>query len=128
MRLRARVQIKMHEKDTILIKSIQNFFGDLGYLSKPNSRSMVKLRVSTLNDITRVIIPHFYKYPLITKKFSDYVLFKQIVLLLQNKKHNSTEGLEKIVNIKASINLGLSHNLKYAFPNGNSSNKTRKIA
>jgi hypothetical protein len=32
-----------------------------------------------------------------------------------NKEHNTLEGLEKIVNIKASLNLGLSKDLKEAF-------------
>lgn len=35
------IQIKMHEKDRDLIKSIQEFFGGIGYLSEPNSRSTV---------------------------------------------------------------------------------------
>ena len=52
------------------------------YISKPNNRLMVEFRVSTLNDIIKVIIPHFDNYPLITKKHSDYVLFKKILFYL----------------------------------------------
>ena len=33
-----------------------------------------------------------------------------------NKEHNTIEGIQKIVNIKASLNLGLSNDLKEAFP------------
>lgn len=56
--VQARVQIKMAEKDRALIEKIQEFFG--GYISKPNNRSTVEFRVSTLNDIiNNVIIPHF---------------------------------------------------------------------
>ena len=33
-----------------------------------------------------------------------------------NKEHNTPEGLQKTVNIKASLNLGLSNDLKEAFP------------
>lgn len=33
-----------------------------------------------------------------------------------NKEHNTLEGIQKIVNIKASLNLGLSKDLKEAFP------------
>ena len=36
-----------------------------------------------------------------------------------NKEHNTLEGIQKIVNIKASLNLGLSEDLKEAFPNTN---------
>ena len=107
----------MHEKDRALIQSIQDFFGGIGYVSKPNNTSTVEFRVTTIKDIVDVIIPHFDNYPLITQKYSDYVLFKQIVLLMLNKEHNTYDGVLKIVNIKASLNLGLSNDLKKAFPN-----------
>ena len=64
-----------------------------------------------------MIIPHFDKYPLITKKHADYILFKQIINLMVNKEHNTLEGIQKIVNIKASLNTGLAENLNKAFPN-----------
>lgn len=114
--VQARIQIKMHEQDRALIQSIQDFFGGIGYVSKPNNRDMVEFRVSTLNDTINVIIPHFDKYPLITKKSSDYLLFKQIALLMLNKEHNNIVGLQKIVSIRASLNLGLPLKLKEAFP------------
>lgn len=107
----------MHEKDRALIQSIQEFFGGIGYVTKPNKISMVEFRVSTLNQIMAVIIPHFDRYPLITKKNSDYLLFKQIVLKLLNDKNINYNEIQEIVNIKASLNLGLSEELKLAFPN-----------
>nr|YP_009262021.1 LAGLIDADG endonuclease [Chrysoporthe austroafricana]AMX22096.1 LAGLIDADG endonuclease [Chrysoporthe austroafricana] len=85
-------------------------------VSNPNNRAMVEFRVSTLNDIINIIIPHFDNYPLITKKSTDYILFKQIALLMLNKEHNNTEGLQKIVSIRASLNRGLPLKLKEAFP------------
>lgn len=102
------MQIKMHERDRSLILSIQKFFNGIGYISKSNNSFTVEFRVSTLNDIVNVIIPHFDKYPLITKKYYDYVIFKQINLLLLNKVHNTLKVLQKIVNYRASLNLGLS--------------------
>ena len=114
--VQARIQIKMHEKDRALIQSIQDFFGGIGYVSKPNNRAMVEFRVSTLNDIINIIIPHFDNYPLITKKSSDYIIFKQIALLMLNKEHNNIGGIQKIVSLRASLNLGLPLVLKEAFP------------
>jgi hypothetical protein len=35
------VQIKMHEKDRVLIQSIQEFLGGIGYISKLNNTSTV---------------------------------------------------------------------------------------
>jgi hypothetical protein len=107
----------MHEKDRPLIMAIQNYFGGIGYVSKPNKASTVEFRVSTLKDLVYIIIPHFDKYPLISKKGIDYLLFKQIILLMLNEGHHTLEGIKKIVNIRASLNTGLSDVLKEAFPN-----------
>jgi len=63
------------------------------------------------------VIKHFDKYPLISFKLADYLLFKEVVNMIQLKEHLTVEGLEKIVAIKASINRGLTSELKAAFPN-----------
>ena len=102
------MQIKMHERDRLLILAIQDFFGGIGYVSKPNNSSTVEFRVSTLKDIANVIIPHFNEFPLKTKKYSDYLLFKQAFELVIKKEHFSVLA----VAIKASINFKLSSNLK----------------
>jgi hypothetical protein len=72
--------------------------------------------VTNIKDLTNVIIPHFDKYPLITQKQADYELFRQVVKIMNRKEHLTPDGLQQIVNLKASINLGLSEGLKAAFP------------
>ncbi|EKM73554.1 hypothetical protein AGABI1DRAFT_103557 [Agaricus bisporus var. burnettii JB137-S8] len=62
------------------------------------------------------IIPHFERYQLITKKQADYLLFKKIALLIEQGEHLTVYGLQAIINIRASLNLGLSEVLKAAFP------------
>lgn len=76
---------------------------------------MIEYRVSSVKDL-QVIIEHFDNFPLITQKRADYLLFKQAFELVKGKEHLTPEGLQKIVNIKASINLGLSEKLRVAFP------------
>jgi hypothetical protein len=75
----------------------------------------LKFRVQSVKDI-QVIVHHFEKYPLRTQKFADYKLFKQAVELMEQKEHLTEAGLAKIVAIKASMNRGLSAELKAAFP------------
>jgi hypothetical protein len=99
------------------VNNITELFKNTPTVSKPNSTSAVEFRVSTLKDLVDVILPFFDKYPLMTKKHSDYLLFKEIVLLMLNKEHNTLEGIQKTVNIRASLNTGLSNDLKEAFPN-----------
>jgi hypothetical protein len=62
--------------------------------------------------LTTFIIPHFEKYPLLTQKSADLILFKQIVELMNNNAHLSMVDLLKIINIKASMNLGISEVVK----------------
>lgn len=72
--------------------------------------------VFSLNDLQK-IIEHFDNYPFITQKYGDYLLFREAVILILRKEHLTLAGLEKIVAIKASMNLGLSKKLEQAFPN-----------
>jgi len=44
--VKARVQIKMHEKDRFLLLKIQEYFGGIGHVSKGNKISTVEFRVS----------------------------------------------------------------------------------
>ena len=69
----------MHEKDRALIQSIQDFFGGIGYVSKPNNTSTVEFRVTTIKDIVDVIIPHFDNYPLITKNKQIFYYSKKLL-------------------------------------------------
>ena len=65
-----------------------------------------------------LILAHFEKYPLLTKKGVDLELFKQIIEKINRKEHLTMDGLQEIVNLKASMNFGvLSDNLLSAFPN-----------
>lgn len=63
-----------------------------------------------------MLVDHFDKYPLITYKLVDYLLFKRAFELMFRKEHLTLEGLNQIVAIKASINKGLSSELKNAYP------------
>ena len=114
-RVKANFQIGLHLKDLALLEQIQLFFG-VGKISKLGAES-VQFRVYALEDL-KVILHHFDKYPLLTNKQSDYLLFKEVVNLMQEGKHLTLEGLNKIVSIKAVLNnRELSDNLKLALPN-----------
>lgn len=86
----------------------------MGTLVKDGTK--IVYTVKTVDNITRIIIPHFDNYPLLTKKFADFVLFKQIVLIMANKGHLDKDSLDKIMNLRANLNLGISEKLKIAFP------------
>jgi hypothetical protein len=107
--------IGLHAKDLALLNRIQSFFG-VGKISIRKSDGSVHYNVASLKDLINVIIPHFNKYPLITQKQADFLLFKSIIDLINNKEHLTPEGIQKIVTILASMNKGLTKELKTAFP------------
>lgn len=109
--------IGIHKKDLAILESIKLYFGGIGSIGKAGKDSM-SYTVSSLFDLTKVIIPHFDKYPLITKKKADYELFKRVIEKKNRKEHLSYVGLQDILNIRASINTGvLSNELQTAFLN-----------
>lgn len=110
----ARFKITVHITDLDLMLNLKKFFGeDIGKIVI--SKDSCTYRVDKLKDIFEIIIPHFDKYPLTTQKLADYMLFKEIVSLMKNKEHLTLDGLKKILSYKASLNLGLSEELKDKF-------------
>lgn len=101
-------------KDQDLIKKLQSYFG-VGTVTKRIDGS-TQYWVGSIKDLP-VIINHFDSYPLISDKWSDYQLFKQVFERIKHKKHFTPEGLNEIVSIKSVLNNGLSNELKLAFPN-----------
>jgi len=93
---------------------IKDYLGGIGNIYTNTNDS--KFTVRSLDDILK-IIAHFDNYPLITQKKADFILFKEIILKIIEGEHLSAKGLQEIINIRASINLGLSDSLKTIFPN-----------
>jgi LAGLIDADG endonuclease len=94
---------------------LQHFFSGTGSISISKTRQSVSYSVKSIKDITTIIIPHFFKYKLLTQKAADFILFTKVVGFINTKAHLTSKGLHQILNIKASLNLGISENLKFYF-------------
>ena len=81
-----RMQISLHKKDKPLLEDIKKYFGSQVVNITKERLESIQFRVSSVKDLT-VIIDHFNKYPLITRKFADYELFKIAFDLVQKKKN-----------------------------------------
>jgi hypothetical protein len=105
--------IGLNKKDIALLKIIQSFFGTGKiYTQKDN----IFYKITTAGG-RAIIITNFEKYPLQTQKYADFLLFKSIIEIMNRKEHLTNEGFQIILNLKASLNRGLSHNLNKTFPN-----------
>ena len=96
-----------------MLESIQKHFG-VGKIYKQGSQ-LIQLKVQSFKELD-TIINHFNKYPLMTKKGSDFILFIMVHEIIRRKEHLTEDGLRTIVAIRAVMNLGLSDVLKKAFP------------
>lgn len=107
-------QIELHKKDKDILNFIQAHFQGVGTIYKV--RDCLSFRVSSIDEIVKVILPHFDSYPLKTLKHADYLLFKEVALMMKEKKHLTQEGWDRVLALRASSNKGLSDELKVAFP------------
>jgi LAGLIDADG DNA endonuclease family protein len=113
-RVSAYFSIHIHEKDLPLLELIQKTLG-VGIVRK-NNENTVLFRVSNIKEL-QIIINHFKKYPLVSSKYLDFLLFEQCLELIKEKAHLTEEGLLETVSLKANLNKGLSKELLEAFPN-----------
>jgi len=115
-RVRPRFQIKLDRRDLSLLIEIKAYFNHIGSINISNKECVYKVR--SLNEVA-IIISHFDKYILMSQKRADFDLFKLIVnkLKLNNREHSTSQSLQQIVSIGASMNLGLSSLVRDNFSN-----------
>lgn len=74
----------LHIKDLGLLTNIRDFFG-VGQIIISKQGNVAIYQVQSVKDMVNVIIPHFNKYPLQTKKLIDFLLFKSIIEIIVKK-------------------------------------------
>lgn len=105
--------IHIHIKDISLLYKIKNTLG-VGVVRR-NSTTTAIYSVTGLSNL-KVIINHFIKYPLISEKYADFILFKYCYDICVSGAHLTLNGFRKILSFKSSLNKGLSSTLIVAFP------------
>ena len=50
------------------------------------------------------------------QKRADFILWRQIIMIIERKQHLTLKGLKAIISLRANINLGITDELKDAFP------------
>lgn len=114
-RTEATFQLGLHYQDINLLEQLKQFFGGVGYIYSYSNKNIANYVLKSQKDLA-ILINHLEKYPLLTQKGADFILFKKAIQLLNQKKHLTIEGLNQFVKIKSLMNLGLSDLLKSQFP------------
>ncbi len=109
-----RFSIGVNDRDLPLLTKINNTL-KIGRLNFRHGAESVQWYVVNLNEVG-ILINFLEKYPLITQKRADYLLWQKAYEYLKNKEHLTEKGLKKIISLSAVSNRGLSDKVKKAHP------------
>ncbi len=116
VRISFEINLRHAEKDKDILYKIQAFFGVGAIYHRPDRKKSL-YRVTNVNYINDIIIPHFINYPLISKKRLDFLLWCEVIKLILKKEHLTEKGISDILSLYASINTGVSNKVSKIYPN-----------
>ena len=90
-------RVVQHKKDIKVLYALKEFFKS--GVVRVNHDDRYELRIRSLECINNYVIPHFDKFKLMTNKKFDFIKFKKIINLINQKQHLQIEGLKKIIKI-----------------------------
>ena len=94
--------VVQHKIDEQVLHGLKAYF-ECGVVRK-NHGTRLAYRVRGQANLLQKILPFFEKHQLKTKKRVDFAKFRRVVLMIEKGEHLSLEGLEKIRQIKATMN------------------------
>lgn len=75
-----------------------------GFMRRDYSDKTLKYEVRRLKELLNNIIPHFQKFPLLSSKNKDFLLFAEICKRMKNLEHRNLRGIKKIINLAYKMN------------------------
>nr|YP_009072395.1 LAGLIDADG endonuclease [Sclerotinia borealis]AHX83035.1 LAGLIDADG endonuclease [Sclerotinia borealis] len=96
--------IKLNNRETPLVFKIQEFFKGKGYIVH-DKNNMVQYSIVSIKVINETVIPTFDTYRFSGNKLSNYLVWKEILGMLNSKAHLTAEGLDKIRDFKSTLNI-----------------------
>ena len=100
-----RFYLKLIEKDKNILYLLKKHFGCGNVYfqrdSRQNHQNCYRFEVANRNDLEKIIIPFFKKYPLkLQSKKKDFQIFCEIVRRIRNGEHLKESGLKNLMKIK----------------------------
>lgn len=95
-------RIVQHQKDIKVLYALKSFFN--AGVVRVNHDTRYELRIRSLDHLNDIIIPFFNKHNLTTQKKFDFIKFKKIIDLINQKKHLTEKGIVEIIDIASKMN------------------------
>jgi len=103
--VRPSFSLSLNQKDLLLLQKIHKVF-NCGAIRRSVHDRCYKYEVRNIDDLTKIIIPHFRKTPLIGAKASDFDKFAKVCEMIKANQHRSKKYLPELIEIAYSINNG----------------------
>lgn len=99
--------IELHKKDIAILYMIKTFFNAGSIIERVrHGKPSAIYSVQSVKILYENIIPHFYKYPLLTKKKIDFILLSHTVEIMYNTKTLEISHVNEILSYKSCMGKG----------------------
>ncbi len=98
--------VVQHKRDIQVLYALKAFF-QCGVV-RINHGDRMAYRVRSKEHLLHKIIPFFMKHSLKSRKRQDFLKFRQILLMMEEGKHLTPEGIEEIRFLASQMNRGQS--------------------
>ena len=95
--------VSQNEDRRQVLDLIKKYF-ECGFIRRDWSDKTVKFEVRDHKDLMSKIIPHFDKFPLISAKHNDFILFKTICEIVDSQEHLNKNGFIDIIDLAYRMN------------------------
>ena len=100
--VRPSFSITQNKDNRGILFKIRDYF-KCGTIRPNRSENTYKYEVRSLDEIDKIIIPHFRKYPPQTNKRIDFEVFSSVVKVMKEGRHLTKEGLKEIVDLLKNL-------------------------
>ena len=88
-----------------VLNLMKNYFG-CGFIRPDRSDQTLKYEIRSVLELVEKIVPHFEKFPLLSSKQKEFEVFAKICREMNQARHLTAEGFDKIVKLAGSLNAG----------------------
>ena len=95
--------LSLNRRDLELLKQLHAFFG-CGAIRYSRSDRTYKYESRSVADLTRRIVPHFERFPLVGSKSKDFMIFADICRKARANEHLNRDILRTIIELAYEMN------------------------
>ena len=101
--LRPSFSVSQNEDRRQVLDIIREYFG-CGSIRRDFADKTLKFEIRDHNDLVSKVIPHFERFPLLSKKQKDLELFRTICAIIHEAKHLEKDGFAEVVKLAYVMN------------------------